>query len=333
MRNFVLLLLCLALIPGSMLSQEVYYTDQGIPRDSSFIPQKEYKKYKKYYPEISLAEPILPNSVKEDRDVVYTVLDDSINNKRRMYLDVFYPKKKGTYPALIMVHGGGWRSGDKSLQIPMAMQIAKSGFVTVAVEYQLSREAKYPAALHNIKSAIRWMRANAGKYGIDTTKIAISGCSAGGQLAVLTGLTNGVEKMEGNQGNSGYSSDIQAIVDMDGVLNFLDPQSLNLDRKPNSPDIDWLGGSFYEVPGTWKEASGIYWVDKNSPPILFIVSGFSRFTAGKYEMMGMYDELELYHEFHQFDVNVHPFWFFHPWFEPTVNYTVNFLNKVLNETN
>ncbi len=333
MKQHLLSLICGFVCLSSAPAQEVFYTDQGIPRDSSFTAEGSYLKYKKYYPEIKVAKAILPDNVAEDRDVVYTVLDDSVNKKRRMYLDVFYPKKRGTYPALIMVHGGGWRSGDKSLQIPMAMQIAKSGFVTVAVEYQLSREAKYPNAVYNIKSAIRWMRANAEKYGIDTSKIAISGCSAGGQLAVLTGLTNGVEKLEGDHGNDGFSSDIQAIVDMDGVLNFLDPQSLNLTRKPNSPDIDWLGGSFAEVPLTWKEASGIYWVDKNSPPMLIITSGFSRFTAGKYELLGMYNELGLYNEHHSFDVNVHPYWLFHPWFEPTVIYTVNFLDKIFNPSN
>lgn len=311
-----------------LFAQEIYYTNQGIPRDSSFTAEGSYKKYSKYYPEIEVVKAHLPQGVAKDTDVVYTVLNDTINNKRRMYLDIFYPKKKGKYPALIMVHGGGWRSGDKSLQIPMAMQIAKSGFVTVAVEYQLTREAKYPNAVYNIKSAIRWMRANAEKYGIDTSKIAISGCSAGGQLAVLTGLTSGLAHFEGDHGNTGNSSNVQAIIDMDGVLNFLDPQSLNLNRKPDSPDIEWLGGSFSEVPETWQEASGIYWVNENSPPILFLTSGYSRFTAGKYETMGLYNELGIYSEWHKFDVKVHPFWLFHPYFEPTVSYTVNFLNKI-----
>lgn len=333
MKNLILLSLSFVILHSGLHAQEIYYTDQGIPRDSNFTAEGSYKKYSKYYPEIEIVKAELPSTVAEDRDVVYTVLDDSVNNKRRMYLDVFYPAKKGSYPALIMVHGGGWVSGDKSLQIPMAMQIAKDGFVTVAVEYQLTREAKYPNAVYNIKSAIRWMRANAEKYGIDTSKIAISGCSAGGQLAVLTGMTNGIEKFEGDHGNDGYSSNIQAIVDMDGVLNFLDPQSLNLVRNPKSPDIEWLGGSFYEVPGIWKEASGIYWVNKNSPPMLFLTSGYSRFTAGKYETMGIYDELEIYNEWHKFDVKVHPFWLFHPYFEPTVAYTVNFLNTIFHPSN
>lgn len=331
MKTTALLVVCYCLSLIYTQAQEVYYTDQNIPRDSSFTIEGSFHKYKKYFPDIKPASTDLPSGVLENRDLVYTVLDDSVNNKRRMYLDVFHPEKKGKYPALIMVHGGGWRSGDKALQIPMAMQIASHGFVTVTVEYQLSREAKYPNAIHNVKSAIRWMRANADKYGIDTAHIAISGCSAGGQIASLTGLTNGLDHFEGNHGNEGFSSDIQAIIDMDGALNFMAPQSLNLQRRPDSPDIDWLGGSFYDKPEIWKEASPTYWVNKSSPPMLIISSGYARFSAGKYELMGMYNELGIFNEFHKFDVKLHPFWFFHPWFEPTVNYTVNFMNTVFND--
>ena len=78
--------------------------------------------------------------------------------KRDLHADLFRPEKAGKYPALILIHGGGWRAGDKSMEVPMAQMIASKGFVAVAVEYQLSLEAKYPAAVHNIKAAIRWVR-------------------------------------------------------------------------------------------------------------------------------------------------------------------------------
>lgn len=302
--------------------------EKKIPRDTSFTVHQAYANIRKNFPEAKPAKPILPAGVTAERDLVYTVLNDSVTTNRALHLDVFHPTKSGTYPALLMVHGGGWRSGDKSLQVPMAMQIAAKGYVTVAVEYQLSLEAKYPQAVYNIKSAIRWMRANAAKYGIDPNRIAISGCSAGGQLATLTGMTNGVEHFEGHQGNMGHSSAIQAVIDIDGVLDFMAPGSLNLTRKPNSPDIEWLGGSFTEKPAIWKEASSIFWVNEKSPPVLFLNSGFSRFTAGQNEMIGILNEHGIYNEVHQFDVKVHPFWLFHPWFEPTVAHMVQFLDKV-----
>ncbi|MFG6685831.1 alpha/beta hydrolase fold domain-containing protein [Mariniflexile sp. HNIBRBA6329] len=301
-----------------------------IPRDTTYKVTSEYKKYLKYFPYIKPAKDSLPNNVNQFREVVYTTLKNTPFGDRDLHVDIFSPKKSGKYPALLMVHGGGWRSGDKSLQIPMAQKLAARGYVTVCVEYQLSMEAKYPAAVYNIKSAVRWMRANASKYGIDTNKIAISGCSAGGQLAMLTGLTNGIDDKEGNHGNLDFSSDIQAIIDIDGVVNFMAPTSLNLNRKPNSPDIEWLGGSFYEKPEIWKDASSIYWANEKSPPILFLNSGFPRFHAGQDELIGMMNNWGIYTEVHKFNEEIHTFWLFHPWVNQTVNYIDNFLIKVLN---
>lgn len=82
-------------------------------------------------------------------------------------------------------------------------------------------ETEMLAAVHNIKAAIRWARAHAAQYNIDPERIAISGCSAGGQFAALVGMTNGVDKFEGYQGNSGYSSAVQAVLDIDGVVDYM----------------------------------------------------------------------------------------------------------------
>lgn len=327
MKKIIILFAFVGITPFSLMAQ---FDNNGksIPRDTSFTVYQTFMHIRKNFPEAKPAKPILPKGVIAERDLVYTVLNDSVNKNRKLHLDLFHPAKPGNYPALIMVHGGGWRSGDKSLQVPMAMQIAAKGYITVAIEYQLSLEAKYPQAIYNIKSAIRWLRANAAQYGIDANRIAISGCSAGGQLATLTGMTNGVERFEGNHGNTGYSSAIQAVIDIDGVLDFMAPNSLNLERKPNSPDIEWLGGSFTEKPAIWKEASSIFWVNEKSPPVLFINSGFPRFTAGQKEMIGILNEHGIYNEVHKFDVKMHPFWLFHPWFEPTVEYMVHFLDKI-----
>jgi len=301
-----------------------------IPKDTSFNVKSDYKKNLKYFPYIKPATDSLPNNVNAQRDVVYTTLKNTPFGDRDLHIDIFSPKKPGKHPALLMVHGGGWRAGDKSLQIPMAQKLAARGYVTVCIEYQLSLEAKYPAAVFNIKSAIRWMRANAEKYNIDINKIAVSGCSAGGQLALLVGLTNGIENKEGNHGNFGYSSDIQAIIDIDGVVDFMAPESLNLTRKPNSPDIEWLGGSFYEKPEIWKDASSIFWANEKSPPIMFLNSGFPRFTAGQNELIGMMNNWGIYSEVHKFDEKIHPFWLYNPWVNSVVNYMDNFLIKVFN---
>ena len=326
-KKIVTAVLFLAMVPVTCYSQPG--KTALIPLDTSYTPYQSWIKIKKDFPDTVIERESLPENVNGDRGLVYTTVKNTPFGDRDLHLDLFKPVKSGKYPALIMVHGGGWRSGNKSMQVPMAQSIAARGFVTVAVEYQLSLEAKYPAAVHNIKAAIRWLRANADKYGIDTSRIVISGCSAGGQLAALVGMTNGIERFEGDQGNRKYSSKVDAVIDIDGVLDFMAPSNLNLQRKPDSPDIAWLGGSFNDKPEIWKEASAIFWVNKSSVPVLFINSGFSRFHSGQDEMIGIMKEFRIYSEVHLIDVKVHPFWLFHPWMDLTVDYMVDFMNYVL----
>ena len=303
--------------------------DTNIPADTSFNVAAVYRKIKKEFPGAVPALDSVPEGIVAFRDIVYASLPETPFGKRDLHLDLFCPEREGKYPALIMVHGGGWRAGDRSLQVPMAQMISSHGFITITIEYQLSQEAKYPAAIYNIKAAIRWIRAHAQEYNIDPDRIAISGCSAGGHLASLVGLTNGIEKFEGDMGNEDYSSHVHAIIDIDGVINFMDPLSLNSGRTPTSPDVEWLGGDFYQRPDLWKEASPAYWANENSVPMLFLNSGYPRFTAGEHELIAMMNNWGIYTELHKFNIKMHPFWLFHPWVDEVVKYMVVFLNNNL----
>jgi acetyl esterase/lipase len=319
---------CLLLILTGCMQTALSQVNR-IPRDTSYSLAGVYKQIQKQFSMAVPAKDSVPKGVKAERNVIYTTLSKTQYGKRDLHLDIFQPEKGGKHPAIVMIHGGGWRSGSKEMQVPMAQMLAAKGFVTIPVEYQLSLEAKYPAAVHNIKSAVRWVRSNAEKYGIDTARIAISGCSAGGQLASLVGLTNGVQSFEGDHGNSGRSSAVNAIIDIDGAIDFMAPSSLNLKRQPNSPDVEWLGGSFEQKPAIWKEASPIFWAtDSTTVPILFLNSGFSRFHAGQDELIGMLKEWKVYYEVYQFDIKLHPFWLFHPWVDQTVDYINGFLRNV-----
>ncbi|MEI6945945.1 alpha/beta hydrolase [Paraflavisolibacter sp. H34] len=307
-----------------LMALPIMVSAQEIPRDTSFTVWGTFQKERKARPYIQIAQPAKLKGVKSRENVVYSTLGN-----RKLLADVYYPRKKSKkgYPGVVMIFGGGWRSGDKSQNVPLAQQLAAKGYVAVTIEYRLSLEAPYPAAVQDIKTAIRWLRAHARDYGLDTTKIATLGMSAGGQLATLAGTTNGFEKYEGVGGYPERSSDVQAIVNIDGTLSFHHSESVE-----GKASMDFLGGTYEQKREVWEEASPLDHAGKNTPPIIFINSSLPRFHAGRDDMIKILDQHGIYHEQHTLPDTPHPFWFFHPWFEPLVNYTVGFLDKVFDQT-
>lgn len=304
-----------------------------VPRDTSFTIWSTHKKIIKKHPEARVLPAVLPEGVKAFENVTYTHFNKTPFGPRDLHVDIFRPDNDSIYPALLMVHGGGWNSGDRSLQVPMAMQIAKAGYVTIPVEYRLIPEAVYPAGLHDIKTAVRWVRKNARKYGIDPDRIAISGCSAGAQLATLVGVTNGSERHEGKGQWGKISSDVQAVINMDGIATFVSPENIADSeeyfnkRGKLHVNATWLGGLYKDSPDNWNEASANNWITPKSAPVCFISSGLPRYSDGRDKLVEIYDSLGLYTERHKIDVDIHPFWFFHPWVDEALDYAVKFLDK------
>ncbi|QMU27074.1 alpha/beta hydrolase [Adhaeribacter radiodurans] len=315
MKKTVYLLFWCWLLGGTAVAQRVDF-----PRDTSFTVVSAFKNIKKQYPIVKPVLPKLPAGVKSKENIVYRSL-----GQRALHLDVFYPAKKTTkgYPGVLLIHGGGWRAGDKSMEWPMAQQLAAQGYIAVTAEYRLSLEAPYPAAVHDLKAALRWLRAHGQDYNLDTSKIAIYGTSAGGQLAALVGTTNGSGMLEEQGEYRSRSNKVQAIVDVDGVLAFKHPES-----KEGTVAAQWLGGTSEEAPDTWAQASALTHTGKNTPPVLFIASSHLRFHAGKADMIKILESHGIYYESYLIPDTPHTFWLFEPWFKPTLQYTVNFLNKV-----
>ncbi|MEZ5044802.1 MAG: alpha/beta hydrolase [Saprospiraceae bacterium] len=292
-----------------------------IPRDTSYTIQSNYQKLKKDYSFVTPIAPSQPKGVNAQWEVVYKKVAE-----RELHVDVFYPlkKKKKKYPGVIMIHGGGWSSGSKIHQVPMAQQLARKGIVAVAVEYRLSPEAPYPAAVHDLKEAIRWMRAKAATLGLDTNKIAALGCSAGAQLASLLGTTNGMGTFEGQTKYPAFSSNIQAVVNVDGIVSFVHPEA----SAEGNAAGRWLGGSRTEAAQQWREASPLEYVNEQTPPFVFINSAMPRFHAGRDDFVKQLSKFGTYSEVHTIADSPHSFWLVHPWFKPTLNYTNRFLRKV-----
>lgn len=265
----------------------------------------------------------MPKQVQAFPNLVYLELTE----ERKLHLDIFKPKKNGRKkrPAVLMIQGGGWLAGAKENLIPMAEQLAKKGFVAVTVEYRLGDEAAYPAAVCDLKAAVRWLRKNAEKYDVDTNKIAAYGCSAGAQLATLLGATNGLSLFDEHTQNLSYSADIQAVLNIDGIVSFVHSEA-----KP-----EWTGrsanlwlGDYSEHNERWKAASPLEYANKNTPPILFVNSALPRFHAGRDDFIFILNQNKIYNQVHTFEDAPHSFWLVNPWFEPTLKYSVRFLKKI-----
>lgn len=300
------------------------------PRDTSFTVHSALVKARKQHPSITVARPAVPQHVRTAANVTYCTLPGG----RALQLDVFYPKAKRRQrlPAVLIVHGGGWRSGDRAQHHPLAQQLAARGYVAVTAEYRLSTAAPYPAAVQDLKTALRWLRAQTERFPIDTTKVAVWGFSAGGQLAALLGTTNGNPLFEAGECYRSRSSAVQAIVDADGTLAFIHPESgEGDDRKGPSAATLWFGASKTERPELWQQAAPLSHVSARTPPILFINSGVARMHAGRDDMRRQLDALGIYSEVQSFPEAPHPFPLFHPWFEPTLRYTMAFLDRVLKQ--
>ncbi|HEX9828014.1 MAG TPA: alpha/beta hydrolase [Flavobacteriaceae bacterium] len=285
--------------------------------DTSYTINSAYKKYLKQYPDIEIVKPRGFENVIEEADIAYKDL-----GYRKLHLDAYYNSNKKLKPAIILIHGGGWKSGNKSLMEPMAQHMASKGYACFTVEYRLSLEAKFPSGIFDVKTAIQYVKSNADRFFVDTMKVAVLGCSAGGQMAALIGTTNNNEDFEDAASIYKNSSTVHAIIDVDGILAFKHPKS-----EEGKVASLWLGGNSEENLETWINASALTHTDQNTPPILFIGSKYDRFQAGREDMIKILNQYNIYNQVENFTNAPHSFWLFHPWFEDTTEYVIKFLDK------
>src|SRR5262245_40147281 len=150
-----------------------------------------------------------------ERDVVYGKGDD-----QDLLLDLVRPEGEGPFPAVLCIHGGGWKSGRRQDLDKLTELLVSHGFAAATVSYRLTNKAKFPAQIEDCKAAVRWLRANAKKLDLDANAIGAIGFSAGGHLACLLGAADKNAGLEGNGGNSEQSSKVQAVVSFFGPTDF-----------------------------------------------------------------------------------------------------------------
>ncbi|NJB71822.1 pectinesterase [Saonia flava] len=301
---------------------------EGVTRepDSSYTTKIAFEKTLKTYPNIEIVEEFNFETVVEEKNIAYNIVDGRV-----LKLDVFRPKvmpQLGT--AIIIVHGGGWRSGNRTQHYPLAQSLANLGYVCFTPEYRLSTEALFPAAVFDIKAAIRWVRDNASEYNISLDKISLVGFSAGGELAAFVGVTGEMDIFNEKNSRKLQSSKINAVVNIDGILSFTHPDSVEGDDTKNtSAATYWFGYAKKDNLKLWDLASPLTHVGPNSPPILFLNSKVSRMHAGRDDYIQILDRHTIVSEVYEFKGAPHSFCLFHPWFMPTVEYVDKFLKRIL----
>lgn len=275
-----------------------------------YTAQTTYDKLIKQYPFIRLPDRSLPAGVKRIDSVTYVSY-----GKRSLQLDLYLPSVRPA-AAIVFVHGGGWRSGTRDEFGPMATRLAQRGYASAAISYRLSTEAQYPAAVNDVKAAVRWLRANAERYGIDPSRIALAGGSAGGQLASLAGMT-------GDEASS-----VQAIINIDGLSDFTSPEALHHEDDPaKQPSAagQWLGGRHADKADVWRDASPLTHAGCDTPPILFIGSAQKRFGVGREALIEKLRFYGIRSSIVDLPATPHSFWLFDPWEGPTVDAIASFL--------
>jgi acetyl esterase/lipase len=200
---------------------------------------------------------------------------------RPLEIDVWLPlRSEDPAPAVLFLHGGGWRAGSRHLAGPAFRgvlpspfeQVARAGIAVASADYRLSGEATWPAQLHDVKAAVRWLRARAGELGIDGDRIAAWGESAGGHLAELLGLATGDPALEGDVGVTGPSSEVCAVVAWyaPSDLRMMAADTGTNPMDPDTREARLLGAPPPIVPNVAAQASPITHVSPGAPPFLLL---------------------------------------------------------------
>jgi acetyl esterase/lipase len=208
---------------------------------------------------------------------------------QHLQLNLARPKEaKGPSPAVLCIHGGGFRAGKREGWDARCKQLAERGFVAATVTYRLAPKYQFPAAVHDVKAAVRWLRANADKYQIDPERIGVVGDSAGGHLAQFLGVTAGVKEFEG-EGNPKQSSAVTCVVNYYGPSDFTKSYGKSVDAAEVLPL--WLGGDDAKEHHRHVLASPLNWVTPHAAPTLLLHGTEDKYVAHE-QAVWMHDRLK-----------------------------------------
>ena len=251
---------------------------------------------------------------------------------RKVLLDLFALRDpSGPQPAIVVVHGGGWKNGDKTKFRALAVALARRGYVTAAIEYRLADEAAFPAGIQDCNAAVRYLRANAQKYQIDPQRIGAVGGSAGGHLVGLMASGWQEPQLQGDGGNARQSSRLQAAVVMAGPLQMTTGSVAQRSRESGSDSNAnrWLRQTVDEAPELYRLADAHLHISAETPPILFLTGELdnperNQASRQKLQELGIKTGLKTYPD------AKHGCWNQLPWFRLFVDDIESFFQQQLN---
>ncbi|MBN1352181.1 alpha/beta hydrolase [candidate division KSB1 bacterium] len=204
-------------------------------------------------------KPDVPPEIQEFKNLVYKTVDSDT-----LKLDIYQPANlTRPAPCLVFIHGGAWKGGNKQDYLVYLLDFAKQGYITSTISYRFSQQAHFPAAVLDVKCAIKWLKAHADEYGIDPDKMAVIGGSAGGHLAMMIGYTSDVAEFNGECEFDSVECRVQAIVNLYG------PTDLTTDFAKSKRVVHkFIGGKYDEAPEAYLSASPITHISADDPPTL-----------------------------------------------------------------
>jgi gluconolactonase len=257
----------------------------------------------------------VPDTLSSELNITYGKTPE-----QELKLDVYRPKAGGdSLPACVLVHGGGWTGGTKEKFTPLAIALAQKGYVVANFEYRLAGVAKYPAAVQDCSLGVRFLRANAKRFGVDPDRIGTWGGSAGGHLVgILAGASTNEKFLTGDLKD--VSAIVQATCIMAGPTDLTNAAFVeNLRKqKEKSNSFQWMGKLYDDTPDLYREASPITHFTKETGPVLFLTGDLDnpdRDTAGmeKLKSLGVPAKQVILKD------AKHGCWMQRPWFEQCVN--------------
>jgi acetyl esterase/lipase len=232
----------------------------------------------------SAADLKVPDDVAFERGIEFANPDG-----QHLQVNLAQPRNAaGALPAVVCIHGGGFRAGTREGYDKLCLTLAQHGYVAITVTYRLAPKYPFPAAVQDCKAAVRWLRANAAKYHVDPARIGVTGGSAGGHLAQFLGVTAGVKEFEG-EGNLDQSSAVSCVVNYYGPSDFTKSYGASVDAAEVLPLF--LGGDLSAKRREHIVASPLYWVTPFAAPTLLVHGTDDKYVAYE-QAVWMHDKLK-----------------------------------------